>query len=416
MKKKSLINKLFQNDKFVFVFSLFAAMVIWVLVVVGVSPQASRVIKGVKVTIDTTVPSQFDLEVFGDSEFYVDVTVTGKKYQISNLTEKDIVVNAITNNVNSVGVQNLILKSEPANGSNDFTVSSLSQKSVDVYFDTLKTVQLVIEPKIDKNNMPIVSEGFAEGEIKLSETYVTVTGPSTEINKIDRVETHYVLKSPLVSNMSTETDIVLYDENNQSEFKYLELSSDKVVMTIPVFKVKKANSVVTFKNAPDNLVTTPLKYKINPASADFKVIVDEYDKTTEVSVGIIDFKNLYPGNDTFVFSSSETTALDDTVSEFEVSVDLEGYAQEYFTISSDKFTVNNPNKVNYKIPGLNKSVAIVGKENIIKEITEDMITVEVDLSSVTATKGQTVSVPAVVTVANPDCWVCGTYSVEVTIN
>ena len=59
---------------------------------------------------------------------------------------------------------------------------------------------------------------------------------------------------------------------------------------------------------------------------------------------------------------------------------------------------------------------VCDKYNVIKEITEDMITVEVDLSSVTATKGQTVSVPAVVTVANPDCWVCGTYSVEVTIN
>ncbi len=416
MKKKSWINKLFQNDKFVFVFSLLAAMVVWVWVVVGVSPQASRVIKNVKVTIDTTVPSQFDLEVFGDSEFYVDVTVTGKKYQIANLTEKDIVVNAVTNNVNSVGVQNLTLKSEPANGSNDFTVSSLSQKSVDVYFDTLKTVQLVIETDLVENGVPIVSEGFAQGEVKLSETYVTVTGPSTEVNKISRVETKYVPESPLVSNLSVETDIVLYDENDESNFKYLELSSNKVVMTIPVYKLKKADAIVTFKNAPDNYVTTPLKYKINPESAEFKVLVDEYDKTTEVSVGIIDFKNLYPGNDTFVFNAADTLASDDTVSEFEVTVDLEDYAQEHFTISSDKFTVNNPNNLTYKIPGLNKSVAVVGKENVIKEITKDMITVEVDLSSVTATKGQTVSVPAVVSVANPDCWVCGTYSVEVTIN
>lgn len=415
MNKKGLINKLFHNDKVVFIFSVFAAVFVWVLVVVGVSPQTTRIIKGVKVTVDTSVPSQFELDVFGEADFYVDVTVSGKKYQVSNLTEKDIVVNAVTNNVNSAGVHNLVLYSEPANGRNDFTVSSLSQKSVNVYFDTTKTVQLVVEPEIVTNGSPIVSEGFTSGDINLSETSVTITGPSAEINKISRVVTRYVLKSPLVSNMSAETEIIPLDENNRNDFQYLEMNTQMVVLTIPVFKVKTADAVVTFKNIPDNYITNPLKYTISPDSASFKILVDEYDKTTQVSIGTVDFRNLYPGNDTFVFNAADTPVSGDAVSEFKVSVDLDGFSQEYFTIPGDKIVVNNPHGLKYQISGLNKAVAIVGIEEELGRITEDMISVEVDLSSVTISEGETLSLPAVVTVNNPACWVCGSYMVEVTL-
>lgn len=415
MKNKGLVNKLFQNDKFVFVFSVLVAVFIWMMVVVNASSHSTKVIKDVKVTIDNSVPAQFDLDVFGESEFYVDVTVSGKKYLISNLTEKDVVVNAITNNVNSAGVHNLSLYSEAANGKNEFTVSSLSQKSVSVYFDTTKTVQLVVEPEIVTNGSPIVSEGFTSGDINLSESTVTITGPSAEINKVSRVVTRHVLKSPLVSNMSAETEIIPLDENNRSDFQYLEMSTQKVVLTIPVFKVKTADAIVTFKNAPDNYVVTPLEYSITPGSADFDILVDEYDKTNQVSVGTIDFKNLYPGNDTFIFSASDVAVSGDSVSEFEVKVDLSDFSQEYIKISNDKITVNNPNNLEYKISGLNKSVAIVGKKDSLSRITEDMISIEIDLSTLAITKGETVSLPAVVTVGDPSCWVCGTYIVEVTL-
>lgn len=417
MKNKGFVNRIFQNDKFVFLFSVLVAIAIWLLVVINVSPQSSRVIKGVKVTIDNTVPSQFNLEVFGESEFYVDVTVQGKKYQISNnnLSNDDIVVTAVTNNVNSAGVHNLQLTCESASGRTDYKISSVSQKSVNVYFDTPKTVQLVLEPEIITNGSPIVSEGFASGDINLSESSVTITGPSAEVNKISRVVTRLVLDSPLVSNMSAETEIIPLDENNKSDFSYLQMSSDKVVLTIPVFKVKTVDAVVTFKNAPDTYVVTPLEYTISPTTAEFRILVDEYDKTNEVSVGIIDFKNLYPGNESFMFSANDVPVAGTNVSEFEVTVDLDGFSQEFITIPTDKIKVNNPDGYEYKISGLSKSVAVVGKTEELNRITEDMISVEIDLSSVTVVEGKTVSVPAVVTVNNPDCWVCGTYTVEVSL-
>ena len=122
MKNKFKLNDLFNNDVFLLVFSLVAALFVWLLVVINVSPATTRVIKGVKVNIDSTIPSQFGLEVFGEKEFTVDVTVKGKKYQISSaaLSADDITVTAQTNNVDSAGNRTLQLKAEPPIPPRDF--------------------------------------------------------------------------------------------------------------------------------------------------------------------------------------------------------------------------------------------------------------------------------------------------------
>ncbi len=415
MKIKFKLNDLFNNDIFVFAFSLFAALVIWLLVVVNVSPATTRVIKGVKVNIDSTVPSQFGLEVFGEKEFTVDVTVKGKKYQISPaaLSSEDIVVVAQTNSVDSAGNRTLQLKPEVPEGA-DYTITNISSKAIEVYFDTEKTVQMVIEPQVITDDFPIVEEGFTSGSINLSETSVTITGPSTEINRIEKVVAKLKLENSLSSNKSADAEIVLLNDKNRSDFKYVTMSIDKVVLTIPVLQEKELETVVAFKNAPDNFVVTPLKYTVSPSKDLFNISVDDYDKTVDYTIGTIDFKTLSPSNHVFTFlAENVATAEESETEEFTVNVDMSGISQEYITYSSDKFVINNPGNKDYKVSGLNKSVIVVGSEKDLESITEENIKVEIDLSDIEINKGQTVTVPAVVAVDNAGCWIYGNYFVEV---
>ena len=417
-KNKTKLAELLHNDKLMLVVSFLAAIVIWVAVVINVSPETTRVIQGVKVTIDNTVPSQFGLEVFGDTEFYVDVTVKGKKYQISTsaLSAEDILVVAQTNNVDSAGTRTLLLKAESASGSTDYTISAVSQKSIDVYFDVPKTVQMVIEPEVITNDFEIVKEGFKTGDINLSETAVNVSGPATEVNKITKVVARLRLESALSSNKSADANLILLDENQNTNFKYVTMDVNTVVLTIPVLRVKEVNTTVLFKNAPDEYVLNPLSYTISPVKDFFNVSVDEYDKTTEFAVGTIDFKSVSPTNYVFEFFKDDLPVSDESKTEkFVVKLDVSELSQDYFVISSDKVKVNNPDNLEYKISGLNKSVVVVGSEKALESITEDDITVEIDISDINITAGQTTVVPANVTVKSTNCWVYGTYTVEVSL-
>ena len=377
-RNKDFLNRIFHNDKVVFVISLICALGIWLAVMIYASPETTRVIQGVKVNIDTAVPEQFGLEVFGEKDFTVDVTVKGKKYMISSsaLSAEDIVVTAQTNNVDSAGTRTLQLKAESAANSSGYTISSLSKKTIDVYFDTLKTVQMVIEPKITADGFPIVEDGFTTGDLNLSETAVNVSGPSAQVNKIDKIVAEIVLDSSLKSNKSADAVLVPLDENGKSDFTNLTLDKNSVVLTIPVLRVKKLKTSVTFKNAPDSFVLSPLKYKISPDTDEFKISVDEYDETTSFSVGTVDFKSLSPSNHVFEFSAADIPVTDAGKTEsYYVDVDVSGLSQEYFTVSSDKITVNAANKAQYKVLGLNKSVVVVGNEKSLESITEDLITV-----------------------------------------
>lgn len=415
MKIKKL-NSLFQNNIFVFILSLFISVVIWLLVVINVSPQTTRVIKDVKVTIDDTVPSQFGLEVFGESEFTVDVTVKGKKYQIStgNLSAEDIVVTAVTTNVDSPGFRTLQLRAEPVNDNASYTISSVSSKTIDVYFDTAKSVQFVVEPQIITDGFPVVADGFTCGEISLSENAVVISGPSTQVNRIEKVIAECVLEKSLDSNFSLETQIVPLDDKNKSDFNYLTMSVEKTVVAIPVLRVKTVDTAVNFKNIPQNYAANPLSYKISPAKESFNIFVDEYDKTTSYAVGTIDFKALSPTNNRFVFSSEKLAVADGGADEFIVNVDMTGFAQEYISISADKIKVNNPEKADYTVSYYPNSVVIVGPQSELEQITKDNIYVEIDLSQIDAEAGETVTIPALITVDSDSCWVYGTYDVEIT--
>lgn len=417
MKNKKMFSDILHNDKLMLAFSFVAAIVIWLGVVINVSPEMTTTIQNVKVTIDNTVPSQFGLEVFGDSEFYVDVTVKGKKYQISSLKAEDIKVLAQTNNVDSAGMRTLLLKSDQTFGNNDYTVTAISQRSIDVFFDVPKTVQLVIEPDvIADDSVNIVEAGFKTGEINLSETTVNVTGPSTEINKIVKAVAQLKLEKSLTANKSADVAVLLFDENGKSNFDYITTDIEKVVLTIPVLRVKEINTTLLFKNAPDEYVLNPLNYTISPTKDYFNISVDEYEKTTEFPVGTIDFKSVSPSNYVFEFLRTDLPVSDESSTEkFVVKLDVTGLSQEYFVFSSDKVKVNNPNKLAYKISGLNKSVVVVGSEKALESITEDDINVEIDISEINITAGQTISVPANVTVKSTNCWIYGTYTVEVSL-
>ncbi len=417
MKIKFKLNDLFNNDKFLLVFSLVAALVIWLMVVVNVSEPTTRVIQGVKVNIDSTVPSQFGLEVFGEKEFTVDVKVEGKKYQISPaaLSAEDIVITAQTNNVDSAGNRTLQLKPEIPEGA-DYKITTISSKTIDVYFDTAKTVQMVIEPQVVADGFPIVEEGFTSGNINLSETSVTVTGPSTEINRIEKVVAQLVLEKSLSSNKSADAEIILLNDKNRTDFKYVSMNIDKVVLTIPVLQTKELKTVVAFKNAPDNFVVTPLSYTISPEKDLFNISVDDYDKTIDFIVGTIDFKTLSPSNHVFTFLAEDISVAEESkTEEFTVNVDMTGISQEYITFPAERISVNNPDKKDYKISGLNKSIVVIGAEKELESITEENIKVEVDLSEVDISRGQSVTVPAVVSVNNAGCWIYGTYSVEISL-
>ena len=133
-KTKFSLSALLNNNRILMVISLIIAFGVWIWVAIEKSPEVQKVVSGVPVSINmsNSIPEHLGLQIFGESEFTVDVSITGKKYVLSALDKNDIVVEANLNYVDSPGIKTLQLKISPKNESDDFVITSSSSNYIEV--------------------------------------------------------------------------------------------------------------------------------------------------------------------------------------------------------------------------------------------------------------------------------------------
>ena len=413
--------KWFSNNKFVVCFSLVCAFCVWLWVSVDKSPIVENVVVSVPVYIETenSVPSQLGLQVFGNENYTVDVTVSGKKFIVSSLTADDIKVTAQTNFVDSAGNKSLLLKASPSKGQ-DFTIVSLSQNYISVYFDTYKEKEFPLEANIVTDLDSIVPDGCIQGNVVFSKSTVRVSGPSTEVNKVTGVAAT-VNVDKVIETTSTFTPEIQLLGAASSEFvnTSIDVGEGGITLTVPVLKEVVLPTTVTLKNAPADYLLGSMNMTVYPSSVKVGVPVEKIDDIKEISVGTIDFNSLDAGNNTFTFKKDDITdyMITDSVERFRVSVNMSNVISTYVSIPSSNISIVKQ-KDGYEGTISQQTVSnvkIIGPASVIESLNPNNVYAEVDLSQVSATSG-TVSVPVSISVRdNTSCWAHGDYTVQVTI-
>lgn len=107
---KLSLMRILGNNRILMALSVIFAFALWMWVAIEKSPEVQTVITGVPIKIDlkNTIPEQLGLQIFGETNYTVDVTVTGKKYILSSLKADDISVEANVNYVDSPGIKTLL--------------------------------------------------------------------------------------------------------------------------------------------------------------------------------------------------------------------------------------------------------------------------------------------------------------------
>ncbi|MBQ5823241.1 MAG: hypothetical protein IIW48_00365 [Clostridia bacterium] len=421
-KLANITHKIFYDNKVLMVFSFILAVVIWLAVVILFSPIDTAVINDVPVTIDLTnsVPAQFDLEIFGQSDFTVDVEVSGKRYVVnSSAVSKDsLKVVAQTAYVDSAGKHTLLLKTTKANENDEFEIVSVSEQQIEVYFDVYKEVDFPIEPKVIFDG-DLVKEGYIAGEPFLSADKVTVSGPATEINSIKSVFAEIAVDRPLDATKTQAAELKAYNENG-GVLHYLGFNygNSEVTVTQPVYFETEKPTTVEFKNTPLAYIEKPFEYTVSPSSVRAGIQgVDKNSVPEFISIVTVDFSQLKPGKNTITVDADSIPSVYvvDDIESFEVVVDVTDCTQRTFTVPDEAVTfVNAPD--GYEVTGLDESVGLVtlvGPADSLDKIQAADISVVVDLTDVDVT-AVSQSVAAKLSINNcNDCWVSGSYTVRI---
>lgn len=422
-KSKFSFSELVRDNRFLTVLSFVIAFTIWIWVAIEKSPEVQQVITDVPVQInlENTIPQQLGLEIFGESEFKVDVTVKGKKYIVASLEKDDIQVVANTNRVDSAGLWTLQLKVNPTDSSDDFTISATSQTFVEVYFDKYKELEVALEGIVDTKLEKYVPEDCLAGDIVLSKNTVLLTGPASEINRVTGVSATATIENVLEKTTTFDTKIVIKTTDGiPLEYTEINVSDANITMAVPVLKVVTLPTAVEFKNAPSYFINNPLKYNVYPSTVKVAIPVDAIDTTEYFIVDTIDFADIRNSYNTFYVNAESITSykiMDENIKRFRISVNASDMSAKTMTIPSSAVKIKN-DRDDFDVR-LNSTkditLTLVGPQSDIDAITADNIRIEVDTADKTIVNDTKYLQGKVVISGDYNCWAIGKYDIKVAV-
>lgn len=422
MKNQHRVSNLFYNNKFVAVFSVIAALIIWAVVTIEKTPETVVTVKDIPVSVDYKgLESKLGLTAFGDTEFTVSVTIKGQKFMVEDKNIKDsITASAYTGMVTGSGNNSLSIDVQSQNDA--ITIESVSPSVINVYLDYPSEKEFNIEPIIE-NKDNIVPDGYVLGEPYFSESSVIkVKGPEFEINKIKGIKAYISVDGPVTDTQIITTTLApdIEDTVNNKYISYTRGKSStevsEVTITLPVYKQIDLGTSVSFTGKPASAGNP--SYTISPSKVSVGVPEGRVNSINSLSVAKIDYSLLKPGKNEFTFKASDVetsgVVILDDVQEFTVTVNVDGVSTK--TIDSPEWlTVTGvPEGVNVTTATPDfAEIVIVGPSDKINSITTDNIVMAADLSEIDTedSSPQTVSV----LFGDDYCWLNGEYTATITI-
>ena len=421
--KKFSLHALLSDNRFLLAVSLVIAVVFWAAVCISFSPETEVVIENVPIKIDTenSVPEQYGLRMFGDNSYTIDITVSGSRYVVGGklLSADDFKVTASTALVTSAGTHSLQVKVAKANESADFTIESISEAFINVYFDEYAEKQANLVVNVDPDN--VVPDGYmVDDDLIMDTKTVLVGGPALEISQLDSVVANVNIDRELKESTAFNTPMVAVNKSGTA-LKFVTIDGEEnasVTVTVPVYKIEDLPVTVDFTNSPSKFVTDKPQYNCSPSAVRVAVLQNGTGMDS-LKIGTVDFSNLKPGNNTFEFSLDEVEGikpLTSTPSSLSVRISIPAAESTKISVPTDNISISNAPEGYSIVFSSDKidDVTVYGSISELTSISSGSLKVRLDLGSVTVKPGRnTVSVPLYLK-DTEGSWIYGKYTVTFT--
>ena len=409
------LRALFRNNKFLLLISLLVSVIIWINMSFDSQNGITRVISDIPINISLSDEAlDSGLRIFSGQDETASVTVSGNRVTLGSISKDDIIVTAQTaNTINTAGTYTVSLSPSKANVSDDFTITSQPSPSViTIFVDYYREKSF----NIVDNVVYQVAENYYASSILSSKT-VTITGPQSEIAKIDSVSVSDKLDGTISTDQHVTLPVKLYDSAGyEISSNLLTLSVEEVDVDISVMPEKSVELLPKFKNKPSGLDVGNV-ISIDPESILIAGPKETIDSISSINIDEIDFSTLSNKKQTIeanVMLPDDCRNLSNR-NTANVTLDFSSMSSKTFTVKD--FSVQGLSSdytSNVTTQGLD--VTIIGPESEIEELTSDDLKGVIDTSTLDGTVGST-SMPVKISITGANsCWAYGNYEANITIS
>ena len=426
--KKLSLRQLFSNTKFLVVFSIVVAFIFWIVVALEYAPVVENEIKDIPVKIDmnNSVPDKLGLQIFGQSDYTINVTVRGNRYIVGGdlLTADDFEATAQTAYVDSAGKHSLVVKVTVKDANADYEIVSKSADYIEVFFDKYAEKEVEVTPRIISELDDYTADDymFDKADIIYDTKTVKVSGAQTEVNSITAAYADIPIEKKLTQSETIDASVVL-SNGSDLDSKYVKINGEsnlKIPVTLPVYKMQTSAVSVSFKNTPSDYINSPLVYSISPSRVRVAVLQNGSDTTNSLEIGSIDFTQITPSNGSFTFLASnvKTAKFLDGTSSFSVEVNTDGLSTKTLEPGINSIMITGGSGVsagNVELDSIGQ-ITVVGTQTALKSVNANMLEISINLTNTKLEEGEN-SVPVTVTLKNSkNCWVSGSYTAVIIQN
>ncbi len=414
--KKFSISQLFYNNKFLLIFSVVAAFVLWLVITLQQNPTRTRTFSDITVNISTenTVVSDLGLDIIsGGVGEKVNVTVSGPNYIVSSLEAGDILVTASLANVSNAGKYDLTLNATQNGTAAGYSIVSITPATIPVTFDYIDTKEFAVsadaEGAVAVEGLVVDTPVVADSEFKV----VSIKGPRTEMEKISKVVAVAKVDKTLAETEAFDADVKLYDANGvEIDSSVFTLSANQVKISVPIAKKAVLPISATFENAPSGFAN--VKYTLSQTSVTVLGPEETVAKLKSIPLAAIDVSKLSVANTSFdvgLALPDGVRALDN-IDSVNVKFNLSGYTEKTFNVSNIKYS-NVAAGLKPAASSSVKNVKICGPSKVLKKLDNADFYAQIDLSGKKA--GEYTMPVKIMCSSENGVWQVGEYSVIITV-
>ncbi len=387
----SVIGQVLDSHVFWVIFSLAVALIMWIYYTSNYGATRTQTFYGVEVTFtgQEAMRDTLNLVVSDQDTSTVNVTLTGTRRDISQITSADLKAVVNLTNITMAGYRTM-----------SYSISyptTVNQAGIRETSKSPSTIGLQIS-KLSTKTFPVtgVFEGTtAEGymvdsaEMTFDPANVTFTGPEEELEQIAKVQVT-VGRDEVSSSFSAEGNYVLLDANgNILEFEDVQADTETVTVTVPVSTIKEVALDVTLIDGGGASGETNVVKHIEPATitvAGDAATLDGLNSISLANINLADYLAFPETEYNIVLPNGVECLTGETTAT--VSLEFVGLSSDLFIVTNLSY-INAPDGYDISIIDVNKVITVRAPSNILPRITANNIRVVADLSGLSeATAGR----------------------------
>ena len=383
------------------------ALVLWLAIVNVNDPEKTITVSNIPISVtnESAITSR-DMVYNVKSEQYLNITVSGKRSIVSNLSAEDFRATASLKELSKVNSIPVDVTTKNASLGRKITIVKQSAQTILVDVENVEEkdfTDLVVE------YTGKVADGYVAGLSSMSTDEVTVKAPTSIIDKIKKVAVRCSLDGTN-TNISKKCPVILYDKNDK------EIKSDEIELSDKKIKVKV--NVLRAKQVPISTINKDALGKPADGYVVDDVILSSDSITvygSEESLDSIESLDIQDDIDVSDAKGDVTQNIDVTgklpkglsvsgESTITVKVVIKKLITRTFEYDASEVSLNDlSSNLDVQLVTKKVKVTLQGEEEVISQLTKDDMAISADLGKVkegTTTVHVDVAVPDNTTLMN----------------